>query len=62
MSDAIDDPAIVAAATRVMKSSASGPSSERFRLQLDQELRNAGIALSADDLDAVQQAVVEHRM
>ena len=59
MSDATSNPAVQAAAASVLRSSASEPQSERFRLQLEQELRNAGITLSPEDLAAVQQDVVQ---
>lgn len=59
---ASDDPAVREAVLRVLRSSASDPTSERFRLQVEQELRNAGFDLSAEDLEAVQQAAIEGRL
>lgn len=60
--DPIEDPIIRDVATTVMRSSASEPNSERFRLQLEQEFRNAGVSLTPDELAAVQRAVVEGRV
>jgi len=60
--DPINDPAVRSAVTAVLRSSASDPGSERFRLQLDQEFRNADINLSPEDLVAVQQAITDGRL
>lgn len=61
MSDAATDPVIREAVLRVASSSASEPTSDRFRSQVEQELRNAGVELSTQDLQSLMHAVIEGR-
>lgn len=62
MSDAAIDPVIREAVLRVVRSSASEPTSDRFRSQVEQELRNAGVELSAQDVQSLLHAVIEGRL